>query len=128
MGRSIDQRPDSRFPVEALFNRVTFQIVAAGLSQERWVHGGHHRHQVRPVSVLAIPVCRRKQADQRHPYLARVPHRELQVVLSGGLQLRSCGEAVLVALPLGGERLAGGGCKWFSGVVAHQRNADRANR
>ena len=66
--------------VEALIDLISFKIVAAGQAQKLRMHACHQFHDVRPIAVLAVPVRRRKERDQRDPQLAGVTRREQQMI------------------------------------------------
>ena len=64
---TVDERPNSLLPVEALPEAVAFEVVAAGKAQEGGVHGGEFLHDVDAVAVGAIVVSGREEGYEAEP-------------------------------------------------------------
>ena len=95
---------DGLLPVEARFDGVAFQVIAAGKAQEGRLHVGQQLHDVVAIAVRPVVVGGRKERDHAEPDRAFGGGRKHQLILGGCGRLGIRGEHRLVLFPVSGER------------------------
>jgi hypothetical protein len=86
------------------------------------MHGRHHLHQVRPVTILAVLVRRGKERDQINPNGACVSKRKLKVIVPRRFHVPRR-ERKFIALPLRRQARHRSGRQSFTRLVVDDRDA-----
>ena len=121
MRGTVDERANHLLPVEAGFNAVAFQIVAAGKAQERRTHGRQFFHDVGAVAVGAIAIRGREQRNQLEPKRRRPVQSQFEMIFRRRRN-RSGPHTEPVFLPRGSRNRDRSFGKHLSGLIRHQRD------
>ena len=103
MCRPVDPGADRLLPLIALRNVITFQVVAARQAQKRRMHRRQHLHQVDPIAMRPVMVCRREQRHEIKPNRSRPWNCQDQMVVCRRRYLSSCLKRKRVLCPITGE-------------------------
>ena len=96
------ERADGLLPIETGFEGVAFDVIAAGKTEEGWLHAGQHLHDVNTIAVGPVVKRRRKEGDQIEPHRARLVDGEDEPRFGGGRDA-ACFQCDGVQLPPGAE-------------------------
>ena len=125
MSGPVHQRPNRLLPVEAVGNRLAFQIVPAGKAQERRMHPRQQLHQVHAIAVHPVLVRRREHRKLLHPHRPRPLNAQQDLVCRRHPGNRPRLHREVVLLPLRGQRRQQIARQHLARIVRHQAHPHR---